>query len=102
VPRAIAWTLAARQDLLSAIQYLVDQAALDPAGRLLEGIEVAAASLGDFPERGRIVPELGPPRRELIVMDHRLVYRVRLDSVEVLRLIHGRRDFLSAWRRDTR
>jgi toxin ParE1/3/4 len=102
VPRAIAWTLAARQDLLSAIQHLVDEAALEPAGRLLDGVEAAAASLLQFPERGRVVPELGPPRRELLVMDYRLVYRVRQDAVEVLRLIHGRRDFISAWRQDRR
>jgi plasmid stabilization system protein ParE len=48
------------------------------------------------------VPELGPPRRELIVEGYRLVYRVRADAVQILRLIHGKQDFVATWRRPPR
>lgn len=94
----VAWSLPARQDLLKALEYLLTEAgAPQAAEELLNEVEEAAASLADFPDKGRIVPELGPPRRELLVRGYRLVYRVRTE-VEILRLIHGRQDFLAAWR----
>lgn len=99
MPREVAWTLAARQGLLSAVQHLADQEASGAAARFLDRIEAAAGSLGEFSERGRIVPELGPPRRELIVGDYRLVYRIRDDGVQILRVIHGRQSFVTAWRK---
>lgn len=54
-------------------------------------------SLAESSGQGRPVPELGLPRRELLIAGYRLIYRVR-SEVEILRLIHGRRDFLKAWR----
>jgi toxin ParE1/3/4 len=97
---AVAWTLHARQDLLSALRYLVQEAKSHQAAEvLLERVEAAAAALREFPERGRIVPELGPPRREILVEGYRLVYRVR-SEIEILRLIHGRQDFVRAWKED--
>ena len=98
----VAWTLPARQDLLKALEYLVTEAhAPRAAEELLDELEDAAASLADFPGKGRIVPELGPPRRQLLVKGYRLVYRVRTE-VEILRLIHGRQEFLAAWRKAPR
>ena len=94
-PKTVVWTRPARQDLLNVVAYL----ALDAqAPSALDDIEAAASALADFPDRGRIVPELGSPRRELLIRDYRLVYRVRAE-VEVLRLLHGRQDFTRAWRR---
>jgi plasmid stabilization system protein ParE len=69
--------------------------------RLLEQIGVVATSLGEFPNRGRVVPELGLPRRELIVGRYRMIYRVGT-RVEILRVIHGRQDFDRIWRRKPR
>jgi toxin ParE1/3/4 len=95
----VAWSLPARQDLLKALEYLLTEAgAPQAAEELLDEVEQAAASLADFPDKGRIVPELGPPRRELLVRGYRLVYRVRTE-VEILRLIYGRQDFLAVWRK---
>jgi toxin ParE1/3/4 len=96
-PALVAWTLPARQDLLKAIEYVVQQSP-PAAERLLNRLETAAASLAGSPNRGRIVPELGHPRRELIVDDYRLVYRVRGAEIQILRVIHGKRDFLRAWK----
>ena len=96
-PAFVAWTLPARQDLLNAIEYVVQQSA-PAAERLLNRLEAAAASLTESPDRGRIVPELGHPSRELIVDDYRLVYRVRGAEIQILRVIHGKRDFLRAWK----
>ena len=94
----VVWTLPAREDFLQARRYLVEEAKVPQAAtKLFEDIDTAAASLEGGSEKGRIVPELGPPYRELIVRNYRLVYRIR-SSVEILRLIHSRRDFLASWR----
>ena len=99
MPRTVAWTLTARQDLLSVVQHLLEQEAPGAAARLIDQIEAAAGALDELSERGRAVPELGLPRRELIVGGYRLVYRVRGDEVQILRLIHGRQNFISSWRK---
>jgi plasmid stabilization system protein ParE len=96
----VVWTLPARRDLHNAIEYLAREAQAPVAARrLLDNLGAAAASLGEFPNRGRFVPELGPPRRELIVGGYRMVYRVGA-TVQILRLVHGRQDFHRTWRRE--
>jgi plasmid stabilization system protein ParE len=100
--KAVVWTRPAREDLLNTLGYLVrDAQAPAAAAHLLDEIEAAASSLQVFPDRGRFVPELGPPRRELLVKGYRLVYRVGAE-VEILRLLHSRRDFAHAWRSGSR
>lgn len=48
--------------------------------------------IADFPESGRIVPEVGRrDLRELILGHYRIIYRVRKDSVTVLTVHSGRR-----------
>lgn len=48
--------------------------------------------LADFPESGRIVPEIGRrDLRELILGHYRIIYRVHEDSVNVLSVHSGRR-----------
>jgi toxin ParE1/3/4 len=96
-PASVAWTLPAREDLLKVIEYVVRHSP-PAAERLLNRLENAAASLALAPERGRIVPELGHPRRELIVQNYRLVYRVQGSEVQILRVIHGKQDFLETWK----
>jgi len=98
-PKAVVWTRHARQDLLNSLSYLVHEVlAPAAAARLLDELEAAASSLATLPDRGRIVPELGLPRREILVGRYRMVYRVR-EEVEILRLIHTRQDFARAWRK---
>ena len=65
---SVAWSLPARRDLLKALEYLVNEAdSRQAAVDLLDDVERQAGSLADFPEKGRVVPELGLPRRELLV-----------------------------------
>ncbi len=55
-------------------------------------------SLSFLSHRGRRVPELADPHlRELIVPPYRLIYRIDPDTVWVLALVHGRRDFGTVW-----
>jgi plasmid stabilization system protein ParE len=99
---SVVWTVPARRDLWSAVEYLArDAESPDAALRLLKQLGVAAASLGEFPNRGRVVPELGLPRRELIVGRYRMISRFGA-RVEILRIIHGRQEFNRTWRRKPR
>ena len=53
-----------------------------------------ALSLGTFPERGRVVPEIGEPAvREIIHRPFRIIYEIFPDQavVYVLRFWHGAR-----------
>lgn len=45
------------------------------------------------PESGRVVPEFErPDLRELIESPYRLIYRVRADTIEVIAVVHLRRE----------
>src|SRR5690554_5293065 len=51
-----------------------------------------ARALGEFPELGRVVPELGEANiRECFVYSYRLIYRVEAERILILAVIHGRR-----------
>jgi addiction module RelE/StbE family toxin len=84
----IRWTPAAAADLQSISDYLK---AHYPQYRsaTIRKLYGAALSLKDWPNRGRIGSEEGT--RELVFppMPYVLVYRVRGNSVEVLRIYHG-------------
>ncbi|MGQ0572185.1 MAG: type II toxin-antitoxin system RelE/ParE family toxin [Armatimonadota bacterium] len=54
----------------------------------------AVSTLSRFPEKGRVVPEVGRPEiREVIYRGHRVIYRVGPRSIWVLTVRHGRRLF---------
>ena len=47
-------------------------------------------NLSYFPRSGRIIPEYGDEKiREVIHQNHRIVYRVRGDTVEIVAICHG-------------
>lgn len=59
-----------------------------------EGLFDLVGRLQEFPDRGRMVPELGHPSiRELIYGDYRVVYKIEGAKIEVLTVRHGRRTF---------
>ena len=94
--RRVTWTRSARQQLDEAIDY-VAQDSLQNAVRLLEGILAAASSLDELSERGHAVPEVGDPQvRELHVEPYRLIYLAGDSDVQILGILHQRRDF-SHW-----
>jgi plasmid stabilization system protein ParE len=52
----------------------------------------AVERLADFPNSGRVVPELKDPAiREILLGSYRIVYRVKGDLVELLTVYHGAR-----------
>lgn len=97
--RSVAWSRSAQAALDEAVSYInLDSPA--NARRVLVAALAEAASLENFSERGRIVPELGDPQiRELLVLNYRLLYRVSDDHVTVVAFLRGVRDF-ATWRKD--
>lgn len=61
---------------------------------VLERILRAAESLESLGERGRVLPELEDPViRELLSDPFRIVYRASAEVIEILGVLHQRRDF---------
>jgi toxin ParE1/3/4 len=82
---------------LQRISEVVDSIAHDrPEGarRWAQDIFAAVEELAQFPDRGRIAPELGQPSvREIILGDYRILYKTGPKGIGVLTVRHGRRRF---------
>ena len=64
------------------------------AEKVSQDILERSEKLNEFPEIGRIVPEIGEVNiREVIVYSYRLIYEISSDKIEVLALIHCKQDF---------
>jgi toxin ParE1/3/4 len=91
--RDVVWAQSARDALDAVIGYIAQdspQAAL----QVLDDALRAGASLANFAERGRVVPELSDPAiREVFVFKYRLQYRVDDARVLVVAFLHGARYF---------
>jgi plasmid stabilization system protein ParE len=95
--RKVIWADGAVADLDAAADYISKDSPAYAASFVLQSLE-AARSLGDLPERGRVVPEFKREDiREIFVFSYRLIYRIDELRVSVLAFIHGRRDFSQAW-----
>ena len=81
-------------DDLEAIRGFIARDSSQYADLVIQRIVAAADRLTQFPEIGRIVPEVGEPRlRELIVRPVRVVYRLRPELVEVVTVFRSSRQF---------
>jgi plasmid stabilization system protein ParE len=102
VARRVGWTTEALADLKAAADYIARDSPRYAAA-LARQARVAAVSLADLGERGRIVPEVGHPAiRELFVRNYRLIYRTTEDEVIIIAFIHGARDLWALWQRESR
>ena len=87
----VRWTPQAADDLEAITNFI---AADSPQYARLFAMDalVAVERLADFPDSGRVVPELkDPANREILFGSYRIVYRVKGDLVEVLTVYHGAR-----------
>jgi toxin ParE1/3/4 len=62
------------------------------AGKFAAGVDEKCEALGRFPEMGRARDEILSGLRSTLVGKYVLFYRIRGEVVEVLRILHGRRD----------
>ncbi len=81
----------AGRDLENIVRYIARHAGSDVAERFGVRLVEKALSLATVPERGRVVPEVGEPFREIIFRSYRIVYRIKADMVEVIRFWHAAR-----------
>lgn len=89
------WSPKALEDVEAIAEYLardsVDRGALF-ATRLPEPTD----RLAEFPESGRVIPELGDgSKREIIVAPYRIMYLAAADDVWMTGGVHGARDWPS-------
>ncbi len=84
----------ARKDLFEIIEHIAEH---DPAAaeKLFDEIVRAARILDDFPEAGALRLDIAPDIRYLPVRKYVIFYRIAPDAVEVIRVLHGSRDYAS-------
>ena len=79
------------------IQGITEYIALDSienAIRFADELLGVCRSIPDFPERGRVVPEVGHPHvREIIHKNYRVVYTVRRGKIFILQVFNAARLF---------
>ena len=93
----VRWTVPAKRDLKKIFEFIVEDSKFY-AQKVSQDIIDSTEKLNQFPEIGKMVPEIEEPNiRELIVYSYRLVYEIKPESIDVLAIIHGKRDFLKAY-----
>jgi plasmid stabilization system protein ParE len=91
----VKWTAPAKLDLKDIYDYIAKDSKYY-AQKVSEDIVAKSENLKHFPKIGRIVPEIDDPNiRELLVYSYRLIYEALPNGVQVLALIHSRRNFTS-------
>lgn len=92
------WTPQAREDLLEIYRLIgLEQPAA--AERIFDRIEGKAQRLADYPRMGMLRADIRPAVRMLVEGPYLLLYEIwpdsdegRIESVEIVRIIDGRRD----------
>jgi toxin ParE1/3/4 len=95
----VRWSAPARDDLKQIHDYIAKDSKYY-ARKVIQEIIAKTEKLIKHPEIGRIVPEVSNQNiRELIVYSYRLVYEISESggNIEILAVIHGKRDFNAAW-----
>ena len=91
----VEWAQPAGKDLENIIDY-ISQDNVDTAIAIFGKIRSRCIALNQFPDRGRIVPELKAygilSYRELVISPWRVIYRVSAQKVYVLAVIDSRRN----------
>ena len=87
-----AWSVQAIDDL-SGIEDYLSASSKKHAELIVDAILQAVELLDQFPELGKVVPEMGLPHlRELIIKKYRVVYYLTFqDEVEIVTLRHSSR-----------
>ncbi len=94
-PFSVVWTKAAETDLECIVDFIADDS-LDAALAVFARIRERAATLDNFPGKGRVVPELHQhgivQYRELIVAPWRIMYRIDAKKAYVISVVDSRRN----------
>ena len=89
----IVWTEPAVSDLDSIHAYISRDSAIYADASLTEIFD-ATDRLIDYPQSGRVVPEIDDDStREIIVGNYRVMYDSSGDNIRILAVLHGARQF---------
>jgi toxin ParE1/3/4 len=91
--RRLIWSPAAKSDLREIWRYFVNVASRDVADQLLRNIQGAGARVRRRPLAWRTRDEVFPELRSILVHPYVIFYRVENETVEVVRVLHQRRNF---------
>ncbi len=100
--RRVRVTEQAVQDLDAIAGYIARDSRLRGSQFVVDAL-TRAESLALFPERGRVVPEFSIESvHEIYLHRFRIIYRVDIEVVYVIAVIHGARDLATAWQHEGR
>lgn len=93
----VRWSIPAKNDLKQIFDYILKDSK-HYADKVTYDIIERSESLQDFPQMGRMVPEIEDPSiREVLIHSYRLIYKTLPGEIEVLALVHSKRDFTSEY-----
>ena len=88
----VRWSRSAKKDLKQVFDFISRDSKYYAQKVVLAIIEKSDA-LGKFPYRGRVVPERNEESiRELLIYSYRMIYQINSDKIEILALIHSKKD----------
>ncbi len=89
------WTEPAKNDLRRIYDYIAFDSVYY-AKNVVRTIVSKTKILEKYSELGRVVPELETQEiREIFVYSYRIIYEIKKRNIEILTVIHGKRDFES-------
>jgi toxin ParE1/3/4 len=88
----VVWSSDADSDLEEIWNYLAQQASVARADNQVHKILAACRKLSDWPFPGQARDSLILGMRSVVSAPYVIFYRVRSDTVEIVRVLHGRRD----------
>jgi toxin ParE1/3/4 len=93
--RVLIWAPKARRDLVDIWKYFANAASAEVARGMLREFDRAAKRLMDYPFSGRPREDISPGLRSLLVRPHLIIYRAAGPTIEIVRVLHERRDVSS-------
>lgn len=91
--RRVVWAPRARRDLGDIWRYYARVASLETADKLLREIDATAHRLAENALRWRARDEIRPGLRSALVHPYVVFYRAENGIVQIVRVLHGRRNF---------
>ena len=87
----VVWSPEATEDLESIVNYIARGSEYYARAVVTKILEIAG-NIKDFPSKGRIVPEFEQENiRECFVYSYRLIYKIEIQNILVVAVIHGKR-----------
>ena len=89
---SVLWSPEAEEDVLDIWSYFAREASPAIADKQLRELLERIDSLREWPHAGRSRDELRPGIRSMATEPHIIFYQLSQDGIEIVRVLHGRRD----------